>query len=255
MCWVYKNRGEVMIRNGIVSLILVVGLCVTGCDKSDPPTPRPPSSSTPSKPPTPPSKPAPPIPSNAKSPHGGNAPKVKAPEPKKMADVDVSGVAMSDKRTILTGVSFANPDGWVVEKPVGMSRVAQFRLPNADNNGEGAQVAVTHFPGMKGMDERNLARWYGQFTQPDGTPSAAAASKSTFSQDGVSVTLIEVSGTMGAAGPMMGGGSAKENYRMLAAIVDHPKGPHFVKITGPDAVVKKWKASAVAFLKSAKVNK
>ncbi len=224
------------------------GVLAAGCDKKEKPTPRPPSST----PITPQS--APPIPRNATSPHGKPAGNTKAPEPKPMPEVDTSGVKMSDKRTILTGVSFANPDGWIGEKPVGMSRVAQFRLPNADNDGEDAQVVVTHFPGMKGMDDANLVRWYGQFTQPDGRPSASAAFRSVFGQGGVSITLIDISGTMGAGGPMMGGGTDKPNYRMLAAIVDHGKGPHFVKITGPVAVVEQWKASAVAFLKSAKVN-
>ncbi len=225
-------------------------LLVIGCDKKSAPAPRPPSAAPTSTP----SKPAPPISSTTPSPHGAHGASAKAPPAKKLGDVDTSAVTMSDKRTVLTGVSFANPEGWIVQKPVGMSRVAQFSLPNADNSGEGAVVAVTHFPGMKGLDEQNLLRWYGQFSQPDGTPSASAAYKGTFSQDGVDVTLIDISGTMRGGGPMMGGGSDKPGYRMLAAIVDHGKGPHFVKITGPAAVVEQWKASAVAFLKSAKAN-
>ena len=41
---------------------------------------------------------------------------------------------------------------------------------------------------------------------------------------------------------------------MIAAIVDHPQGPHFVKITGGVATMKRWEESIDAFLKSAQAN-
>jgi hypothetical protein len=41
---------------------------------------------------------------------------------------------------------------------------------------------------------------------------------------------------------------------MIAAIVDHPKGPHFVKATGGIPSMKQAEEAIFAFLKSAKVN-
>ena len=88
-------------------------------------------------------------------------------------------------------------------------------------------------------------------------PSSAVhetASKANYQIGQVSVTLVDIRGTMKAGPPMMASSARKENYRMLAAIVDHPKGPHFFKLTGPATVVERFKPSAAAFLKSAKVN-
>jgi len=47
--------------------------------------------------------------------------------------------------------------------------------------------------------------------------------------------------------------SSKPNQKMIAAIVNHPKGPHYVVSTGPTASMEKWAAQIDAFLKSAKV--
>jgi len=180
--------------------------------------------------------------------------------PKVMPEVDITGVAMTDTAVELQGLTARLPDGWVKEEPGGgggmfaTSREAQFRLAKADNDPEDVEVVITHFPGMRGMDDANLQRWYAQFKQPDGGSTAAAGFRTDFQADqDVVVTLVDVSGTMAGGGPMMGGGGQKENYRMLAAVINHPKGPHFVKATGPRAGVERWKASVVAFLKSAKV--
>jgi hypothetical protein len=181
----------------------------------------------------------------------------------KMPDVDTSGIKMSDAPVTLTGLSFSLPVGWVRENPgmnqsaPSMSRKAQFRLAKTDDEPQDAIVAITHFPRMKGpeMDRMNIARWTGQFSQPDGKRTEEVSTLTQWESGGVKVTLVDIPGTMtGGGGPMMGGGPAKKNFRMLAAIVDHPKGPHFIKVTGPANVVERYKASVVAFLKSAKVN-
>ena len=53
---------------------------------------------------------------------------------------------------------------------------------------------------------------------------------------------------------MTGGTGGQAQQRMIAAIVDHPQGPHFLKATGPADVVKKWSASIHTFMDSAKAN-
>ncbi len=177
-----------------------------------------------------------------------------------MGEIDITNVEMTDNVLTLTGVSFKLPAGWKREDPgmnssaPGLSRKAQIRLPKTDNEPEDAEIAITHFPGMKGpeMNRSNLARWCGQVAQPDGRSSVEVAKKMEFDVGGVKVILIDVPGTLKGGGPMMGGGRGKENFRLLAAIVDHDKGPHFVKVTGPDAVVARYRPSIIAFLKSAK---
>lgn len=250
-------------RSVATALVILFPAIQMGCRQEPSAVPRPPGAS-----PTPPSAPhadksATKLPPNhppiTNAPPPAAAPSGASPKP--MADVDITGVKFADAGLTVTGVSFSVPQGWVTEDPgmnpgsPALSRKAQFRLPKADNEPEDAEVAITHFPNMKGMDDMNLERWYGQFKQPDGRPTAEVATKAVYALGDVTVTLVEIPGTLLSGGQMMGGaGPEKANYRQLAAIVDHPKGPHFFKLTGPAAVVERYKASAVAFLKSAKMN-
>lgn len=229
---------------GFVEGLIVVGLLApSACTQENSGTPRPPSS-------------APAAAKTADPP--AKEPGVSGPG-RQMPPVDTTGVKLTDVSLVLTGISFRIPEGWQKQEPAmnpqmpGSSRKAQFRLPKSDKEPEDVEVAMTHFPEMKGKDDLNLQRWYDQFSQPDGRSSAEAAAKMEFQAGSAAVILIDVSGTMKGGAPMMGGGAAKDGYRMLAAIVNHPKGPHYFKLTGPAAGVERWKASAVAFLKSVTV--
>jgi hypothetical protein len=88
--------------------------------------------------------------------------------------------------------------------------------------------------------------------QPDGKPSSAVAKTSTpSSSSGLKITMIDVSGTYVAeVTPGSTERLNKPGFRQLAAVVETPSGPHFVKVVGPAATVAKWEPSVLAFLKS-----
>lgn len=150
-------------------------------------------------------------------------------------------------------VTWTVPDGWVTEEPSNSMRIAQFALPKADGDSEDASVAITHFPGegSVGGNERNIQRWYGQMTQPDGKPTSEVADVTEKTINGMKVTRVSMTGTYNG-GAMMGGHGATEmpGYKMIATIVETGTGPYFVKMIGPEATVSKWEASYDEFLSS-----
>lgn len=157
---------------------------------------------------------------------------------------------------LLTGIRFDVPQGWqktsASSKPMGPKAV--FILPKADGDEAECTVRITHFPGMKGKDDMNIDRWVSQVKHADGTPSARDdAVVEVFELGEVRVTIIDISGVVNASRDMGGAGTEKVDHRMISAIVDHPKGPHFVKAVGGVASINKWKPSIEAFLKSARV--
>lgn len=178
--------------------------------------------------------------------------------PRQMEDVDISGVKFTQEVVDLDGITLNVPEGWVrAESQRASGRFAaagkvQFRLPKTEDEPEDVTITVHHYPLMKGMDEANVDRWLSQFTQPDGRPTVEVATQAKYQLGEVLVTLVDIPGTMHPGGGM-GGGPAKENYRMLAAVINHPNGPHFFKLKGPADAVQRSKPSAVAFLKSAKI--
>ncbi len=159
--------------------------------------------------------------------------------------------SIENGKLTLTGLTMAVPSGWVAEPVFGagpMAPKAILQIPNAEGNP--GSVRITHFPGMKRMNEPNISRWLGQVRRPDGTSATRDdATISTETIGPVQLTRLDASGTIKAtmrAAP-------QKNQRMIATIIDHPKGPHFVVIIGEKALIDANEAVIDTFLKSATV--
>ncbi len=152
-------------------------------------------------------------------------------------------------------VTYTAPSDWVAQTPSSSMRKAEFRWPGVEGN-EDAEMAVFFFPGTGGSVQANLARWYGQFKQADGSATAERATTEKVQANALAVTVTHVTGTyLKSQATMMAGGPVEEkpNYAMLAAIVETANGPWFFKATGPEATIKHWRPSFDAFVQSLRV--
>jgi len=167
----------------------------------------------------------------------------------------LAGARIEGSTLKLTGIDLTIPDGWFPEPatPGPMAPKAVFKLAGVEGDAVGCSVRITHFPGMKGMDRQNVDRWISQVRQPDGSPSTRDHAKVTTKENGnVRLTIVDITGSVNTS--MDGQGGGKPNHRQIAAIVDHPKGPHFVKASGSADSMKKWESSIHTFIESAKAN-
>jgi len=116
----------------------------------------------------------------------------------------------------------------------------EFAIPS---QGEGMPAGRMTVMGAGGGVQANVDRWYGQFTQPDGSATKDKASTKTVKLAGSTVTLVDITGTYKdmPGGPFAGGKAIdRPDYRMLAAIIETPDaGSHFIKFYGPAATVAK----------------
>lgn len=150
-------------------------------------------------------------------------------------------------------VTWTVPEGWVQEEPSNSMRQAQFKLPRVEGDSDDASVVITFFPGegdVGGID-KNIERWYGQMSQPDGKETSDVAETTENTVNGMRQTRVSMTGTYNG-GMMMGGHGATEmtGYKMVATEVRSSAGPYFVKLVGPEATVNKWEASYDQFLAS-----
>src|SRR5262244_2962380 len=117
-------------------------------------------------------------------------------------------------------ISYVTPSGWQKQPAASSMRVAEFALPRADGDAEDAQLIVYYFGGSGGSVDANMQRWLGQMQQPDGKPSSAVAKKESRKVNGLTVSLVDVSGTYTAE---MSPGSAAHHdnahFRMRAGVV------------------------------------
>lgn len=130
---------------------------------------------------------------------------------------------------------FAAQDGWLEEAPASRMRAAQYRLPG--EAGE-ATLIVYHFGQGGGSIEDNLARWAGQFEQPDGGDSAERMTKRERRVGELEALVVDLAGTYVAeTSPGSGEHLREEHWRMLVAVVEAPQGRYYAKLVGPEATV------------------
>lgn len=135
-------------------------------------------------------------------------------------------------------VAFRRPPGWTFEPGSNEMRLAQVRIEGVSDV-EG--IVFWFGAGMGGGVEQNLSRWRGQIQPHDQakTEVVEVAAK-------VKAHLLDAKG---AYLPGMGGGSPHGSpegaphgqphpgFRMLAAVLEVPEGPLFVKFIGPEATI------------------
>jgi hypothetical protein len=135
-------------------------------------------------------------------------------------------------------ISLEAPTGWKRVQPKSNMIETEFSIPAAEGDAAPGRMTVM---GAGGSVQANIDRWYGQFTQPDGSATKDKASTKKLNVSGSAVTLVDVSGTYKdmPGGPFAGGQAVdRPSYRMLAAIVEVPdRGSYFLKFYGPSATV------------------
>jgi hypothetical protein len=131
-------------------------------------------------------------------------------------------------------LTFTKPAGWNDRAPASAMRVAEFVVPRAAADTEDGELIVYFFGGTGGSVADNLKRWEDQFESPKEV-------KHGFVSDtikGLKITTIDVKGTYVAeVRPGAAERHNKPGFRMRAAVVETPKGPYFIKFTGPAATV------------------
>ena len=151
-------------------------------------------------------------------------------------------------------IRFDAPKEWTVQGTTSSMRVAQYALPKAAGDAEDAELIVYYFGGSGGSVQANLDRWLGQMEQPDGRPSKAVAKTSSLTANTLKMTVLDVTGRYVAE--ISPGSPARHNkpgFRMKAVVIETPRGPYFVKLTGPEKTVGRWESAFDAYLKSARV--
>ena len=145
---------------------------------------------------------------------------------------------------VLVGLAYDVPRDWRVVETSSAMRLAQWSY------GARSEIVVFYFgEGQGGSIEANVERWYGQFQQPDGGSTRERAKVTKSKAGELSITRVDVEGTYAA--PIRPDAAERHNepgYRMIAAVVEGPSGPWFIRFLGPAKEVSAGETSFEAFL-------
>lgn len=144
-------------------------------------------------------------------------------------------VALVGPQTAGGTLGYSAPAGWQTRPPASSMRVAEFVIPKTDGDREDAELVIYYFGrGGGGGAEANIERWIGQMQQPDGHSSASIAKRGSRTTQELKISTVDVSGTYVAE--MSPGATEhynKPDFRLRAAVIETPKGPYYIKMTGP----------------------
>lgn len=152
-------------------------------------------------------------------------------------------------------LKFDPPADWQVQPLKSAMRKAQYGIPKAEGDSEDGEVAVFFFgAGEGGGVKDNIERWKNQFSTADNRPLPPdAAKEETTESNGMKITFLDVSGRYNpGAMPGMAASGPKDNYRMIAAVIEAPSGAWFVKATAPGATMAKQLENVKKFVMTAK---
>lgn len=165
----------------------------------------------------------------------------------KLFDVAVAGGALN----------FKAPSVWKKGKPGSRFVESEITVPKSGGDDKDGRLTIMR---AGGSVEANIQRWYGQYSQPNGsdTKDVAKVTKSTVGENDNEVVWVDISGTLldKPGGPMSGGSVVeREDYRMLAAIIQAGEhGQCFVKLYGPRRTISDNEAAFRAFVGSLEIN-
>ncbi len=154
-------------------------------------------------------------------------------------------------RVVLADGAFSlkAPAAWKMKKPRTRIVAYEFGLPAAKGDSVDGRLTIM---AAGGSIEANVDRWIGQFVQPDGTATKKRAKTTQKEIAGQQVYFVDIAGTYqdrprGPFGPSI----ARENYRMLGAIIElKGKGNFFVKLYGPHKTVSAAEKPFQGFIES-----
>ncbi|HMC72287.1 MAG TPA: hypothetical protein VKJ07_24225 [Mycobacteriales bacterium] len=159
--------------------------------------------------------------------------------------------APSGIQTAAGTLAFTAPPAWKTRPASSSMRVAEFVIPRADGDTEDAELIVYYFGTGAGTVDANIDRWIGQILQPDGSATKEKATRSSQTVNGLKVTTVDATGTYVAE--MRPGATEhynKPDFRLRAAVVETPRGPYYIKMTGPLKTMRAADAAFAAFLGS-----
>ena len=152
----------------------------------------------------------------------------------------------------LGGLKSTPPDTWKDVSVASPMRLKQFTVPGKDGD---AELVVFFFgQGQGGDTQANLDRWKKQFEPPAGKTLEDVSKVSTVKLTSAKATVLDVKGTyQWKANPMAPGpAEPRANHRMMAVVLETPKGNYYIKLVGPEKTIEKNKKGFDGWIKGFK---
>jgi hypothetical protein len=136
------------------------------------------------------------------------------------------------------GLTYDSPSRWQTAAPLNPFRVAQWSIPAWSRDADAGEVVVFYFGRGQGGDAAsNISRWQRTLSTPEGAKAEVELKERNVA--GMKVSEVVAYGIYSSAVPMAGVPPVpKPGYGLAGAVVETPQGDVFVRMVGPEKLVK-----------------
>jgi hypothetical protein len=136
----------------------------------------------------------------------------------------------------LAGLELLFPEKWQSVPPSSAMRQGQWNIPATKKGSEAGEMTAFYFGAGQGGDTAsNVTRWLRSLSKPDGSPIAGQTTSRMVK--GIKITQVSGYGTF-ASGMPGTPATPKTNYGLAGAILEGSEGSIFLKMTGPEDLIK-----------------
>jgi hypothetical protein len=157
------------------------------------------------------------------------------------------------KAPTLVGIAFTVPGDWkpsVIHKTDDTLQ-ASYDLPRNEGVPGRASLVVHVQPEVKGKAKETIVQWYAKMKQAAGAKEVGPTITEDTTADGIKITMGDMVGTM--EGRKSGANEGQPvTMRMITAVIEDAKGPHTIRVTGPQPLIDASADRILAFIKSVK---
>jgi hypothetical protein len=132
-------------------------------------------------------------------------------------------------------------------------RVKQFSVPGSGEKSDAELIVFFFGEGQGGGAQANIDRWKGMFVPPEGKKIEDVSKVENVKAGDAKATVLDVRGTYKwKPAPMAPQEELRPEHRMLAVLLETPKGNYFIRFVGPQKTVDKHKKDFDRWLKGFK---
>lgn len=154
--------------------------------------------------------------------------------------------------TTVAGVGFQAPSRWSAVTPTNVARAGQWLIAPNKKGEDAAEVVMFYFGKGQGGDAKSsVDRWLHAMSNAQGDHPAGEVKERVISK--WNVTEVIAYGTYTSPVPMPGVPPIpKPDYGLAGVVLEGPQGNIFIRLTGPETLVKANLTSFRQFVDSAK---
>jgi hypothetical protein len=154
-----------------------------------------------------------------------------------------------DRMVEIDGLRSVPPADWIEERPERAGVLKRYRIEPLDDDKDPTRITIAQYPkGMRLSAAEQVERWKAQFVPPERKQLKDVSKVQQWTVTGHSVTYLDVRGDYREV--PNDPASIRQNYRLLAAYFETPRGPYLIQLVGPAHTVEAYRKGFEDWLKA-----